>query len=486
MARAVTALVIGRKFPVGVRPPVYLNLNDIPISHLSSLNLVRIAGETIEGSVDLDLPRIHKDRIKDVKVKMQGAVKTYISGSNGLSSVAYQQVLPVRPAFVSLPLSLPDVLTLTSYSSPFTQSLWSSSNSSESTDVVSYPFRFTIPEKLPPSFYYSNSATRVFLVLPAATESQLQQVKTMRQGWPGPWKQMSAEDKIRRVIPPRPSVAPISVPIPYTLTVTTETRTLDHSDHPEDKHGKPVFPAPPTKLSELWFSLRRKMKYTAGAFKNAQRRGSFDLRQIAAPDLIRRVDPAASYRRQVAESEWSSEDGMKKGVLAPVCSFHILYGAAICANDLELGILGVTRFQIVIPFPGMGNDVKLETPIQLNPSAGIGDRRQCWTFRPADEPQAITLNFKNLVRVAGETIEGTVDLNLPLMRKDGIEELRLEMQGIVKTRIYRTYGQVTVVHKQVLPLFEPSIQPCGRLPTHPNPTTSLHIPFGSPSPDNLP
>ncbi|KAK7044547.1 arrestin-N domain-containing protein, partial [Favolaschia claudopus] len=364
-------------------------------------NLVRIAGETIEGSVDFDLPRIRKDRIKDVKVKMQGAVKTYISEYNGPSMVSYQQVLPLFE--------------------PFTQSLWLSSNSSESTDVVSYPFRFTIPENVPPSFYYSNSATvrywlevvgtrrrgvyhrtrrvqRVFLVLPAATESQLQQVKTMRQGWPGPWKQMSTEDKIRRGIwgdyshvsvnlslPDLPSL-PISVPIPYTLTVTTETRTLDHSDHSEDKHGKPVFPAPPTKLSELWFSLRRKMKYTAGAFKNAQRHGSFDLRQIAAlpdttespamimkrtqPDLIRRVDPAASYRRQVAKSEWSSEDGMKKGVWRRSVRFTSCLALPFAPTTWSSEILEWSyTLQIVIPFPGMGNDVKLEVPIQLNPSA---------------------------------------------------------------------------------------------------------------------
>jgi hypothetical protein len=86
------------------------------------------------------------------------------------------------------------------------------------------------------------------------------------------------------------------------------------------------------------------------------------------------------------------------------------------------------------------------------------------------QPQPITLHFQNLVRVAGETIEGCVDLHVPLLRKDGIENLRIEMQGVIKTYVYsmysmepqtdvwacrqilRTYGQVTVMHKQVVPV----------------------------------
>jgi hypothetical protein len=52
------------------------------------------------------------------------------------------------------------------------------------------------------------------------------------------------------------------------------------------------------------------------------------------------------------------------------------------------------------------------------------------------QQQPITLHFQNLVRVAGETIEGCVDLHVPLLRKDGIENLRIEMQGVIKTYVY--------------------------------------------------
>jgi hypothetical protein len=50
------------------------------------------------------------------------------------------------------------------------------------------------------------------------------------------------------------------------------------------------------------------------------------------------------------------------------------------------------------------------------------------------QPQPITLHY--LVRVAGETIEGCVDLHVPLLRKDSIENLRIEMQGVIKTYVY--------------------------------------------------
>lgn len=56
----------------------------------------------------------------------------------------------------------------------------------------------------------------------------------------------------------------------------------------------------------------------------------------------------------------------------------------------------------------------------------------------SSQPHPITLHFQNLVRVAGETIEGRVDLNLPLARKDGIEHLRIEMRGVIKTCVYST------------------------------------------------
>ncbi|KAK7039609.1 arrestin-N domain-containing protein [Favolaschia claudopus] len=375
---------------------------------LNFKNLVRVAGETIEGTVDLNLPLIRKDGIEELRLEMQGIVKTRIYRTYGQVTVVHKQVLPLFE--------------------PFNQPLWSASNSSESDDVASYPFRFTIPENLPPSFCYCEkwmsrpSATvryslevvgtrpgvfhrnrrvqRVFLVMPAATASQLEQAETMRQGWSGPWKGNPAEDKIRQGIwgdyshvsatlslPDLPSL-PISAPIPYTLTVTTETKTLDHSERPEDKHGKPIFPAPPTQASELSLSLRRKVKYTArdaGALHKEKRHDSFDLQKTVGlsdttespalrrtqPAEIRRVEPAGDGQVMVDEPEWvPGEDGKKKGVWRRSVHFTSLMALPFAPTTWSAEILEWSyKLQITIPFPGVGNDLKLEIPIQLNPSA---------------------------------------------------------------------------------------------------------------------
>jgi hypothetical protein len=54
------------------------------------------------------------------------------------------------------------------------------------------------------------------------------------------------------------------------------------------------------------------------------------------------------------------------------------------------------------------------------------------------QTQAIALHFQNLVRVAGETIVGRVDLNLPQARKDHIEHLRIRVRGVIKTYVDST------------------------------------------------
>jgi hypothetical protein len=50
-------------------------------------------------------------------------------------------------------------------------------------------------------------------------------------------------------------------------------------------------------------------------------------------------------------------------------------------------------------------------------------------------PQAVTLHFQNLVRVAGETIAGTVDLNVALAQEERIEELRIKFRGAITTYV---------------------------------------------------
>jgi hypothetical protein len=47
--------------------------------------------------------------------------------------------------------------------------------------------------------------------------------------------------------------------------------------------------------------------------------------------------------------------------------------------------------------------------------------------------QPITLHFQNIVRIAGESIEGRVDLNVALAQDDHIEHLRIKLRGALTT-----------------------------------------------------
>jgi hypothetical protein len=47
--------------------------------------------------------------------------------------------------------------------------------------------------------------------------------------------------------------------------------------------------------------------------------------------------------------------------------------------------------------------------------------------------EAITLHFQNVVRVAGETIAGRVDLNVALAQEHRIEQLRIKFRGSITT-----------------------------------------------------
>ncbi|KAF7360512.1 Arrestin-N domain-containing protein [Mycena venus] len=347
-------------------------------------NLVRVAGETIEGRVDFHVPLALKDGIEHLRIEMQGVIKTQIYRQYGQTGVMHKQKVPLF--------------------SPLCQSLWTSSESVQATsDVLSYPFRFTLPENLPPSFCYgipskslqtdlvSFIATAVFaefsLVMPAAPESQLvakeslrQGRKKMRQGIWGDYSHVYATLSL----PDLPSF-PIATPIPYDLSIVTETKTLDRSDHPEDKHGKPLFPAPPTQASELSQVLRRKIEYTVRQriLHEEKRKDTFDLQQSqnlannTESSVVRRTQPADTQPIEptgqvhvvVDEPEWVPKDKKDRGIWRRSVHFTSTIAfpfAPTCSTEtLEWRYI----LQLTIPFPGIGNDLKLEVPISLGPSS---------------------------------------------------------------------------------------------------------------------
>ncbi|KAJ6495360.1 hypothetical protein C8R45DRAFT_1133836 [Mycena sanguinolenta] len=366
-------------------------------------NVVRIAGETIQGRVDVHVPLIRKDGIEHLRIEMQGVIKTEIYRSSGEDRVLEQQTVPLCSS---------------------SQPLWSSKSAPSDAGVVSYPFQFTLPENLPPSFCYgtrkysptpatitysleivgvrpgafhrNRRIRRVFLVMPAASESQLLASESLRQGWEGPWKVTTKDAKMRQGIwgdyshvyatlslPDLPSY-PISALIPYSLHIVTETKTLDRSDRPE-KHRKPLFPLPPTQTSELSQVLRRKIEYVVHERSTTyedQGKDTFDLHKSqslvdnTASSRVQReqtaqTQPMESVREVdavVDEPEWIPKDEKGRGIWRRSVHFTSTLAFPFAPTTNTETINWTYTLQFTIPFPGIGNDLDLQLPIHLSPT----------------------------------------------------------------------------------------------------------------------
>ncbi|KAF8146985.1 hypothetical protein K438DRAFT_2027943 [Mycena galopus ATCC 62051] len=249
-------------------------------------NVVRIAGERIEGRVDLNEPLAREDGIEHLRIEMRGVVKTRIA-----SQFIGGRVVITNTQAVSL-----------FSSSEMTQTLWTFKSEQIGSDVVSSPSDSRCPKTCPRPFFMGKARPQVFSGSPrgptwrqeppnpeSASESQLLARESLKQGWTG-----KQEAKIRQgfwgdcssvqatlSLPELPSF-PVSAPIPYTLHIITETKTLSRSDRPE-KDGKPLFPAPPTQSSGVLQILRRTIEYTiteaAGTVHRERRNDTFDLQR---------------------------------------------------------------------------------------------------------------------------------------------------------------------------------------------------------------
>ncbi|KAJ7923531.1 hypothetical protein B0H13DRAFT_1980134 [Mycena leptocephala] len=144
----------------------------------SNSKSVRVAGATIEGHVDLHVPLALKDGVSHLRIEMRETLSRRIRIYQKFGQVVFTR----RENVFSL-----------------TQSLWTSGSAKILSDVLSCPFRFTLPEnpsssccysKYPPPetpirytlevvghrpgiFRADRRIRRVLLVTPAASQSQI-------------------------------------------------------------------------------------------------------------------------------------------------------------------------------------------------------------------------------------------------------------------------------------------------------------------------
>jgi hypothetical protein len=211
------------------------NLNS-PTFVLHFPDAVRVAGETIQGRVELNVALAQDEGIENLHVNLKGSIVTYVlsfsrwylltissrtiieSNFDG-SETKHERAIEVRARLTKL----------TSFSNIFQlinsgKSLWERGTvfPDPGSHILVLPFKFKLPTNLPPSFHLSvlhheaiisytlevvgsrpglfskdRLIRKIFPVLPAASPAQILAKKSMRKGWHGPWRTISLERKMR-------------------------------------------------------------------------------------------------------------------------------------------------------------------------------------------------------------------------------------------------------------------------------------------------
>ncbi|KAH9948266.1 hypothetical protein B0H21DRAFT_249280 [Amylocystis lapponica] len=253
-----------------------------------------VAGGIIQGYVELNLPLLQEDRIGEVHVKLRGFARTVIHNSNATSMGTVGN-------------DHEKIVTLIRE----TTSVWTRGQTfpPPGSHTLRLPFRFLLPEVLPPSFHlsakrpndnatvqyyveavgtrlgafhFNRRVTRPVAVLPPGTADALLLRKSlmMDDEWSGKWTTISRESKIRRGIwgsfstihmecsMPDVKEFPLFTRIPFSIKVMSMSKPMKQNSASEDK---PTWPAVPILPKDVNFELRHRVHIRVDAFKTTFR-----------------------------------------------------------------------------------------------------------------------------------------------------------------------------------------------------------------------
>ncbi|KAJ7072926.1 hypothetical protein C8F01DRAFT_1243941 [Mycena amicta] len=359
--------------------------------NLQFQDITRVAGETLQGLVRVNVQLAQDDNIEQVRVKFRGSIHTSITVSNGNNSSIHS--VPIKSDGQLFHQKTP---------------LWTQGSDAYpepgSDGILSIPFQFTLAANLPPSFHcqdgdhatigysleivgdrpgrfrFNRRIRRAISVVPAATPAQLLTKELLLQSWSGPYKTYAHEEKLRRgiwgdyshvrarvTIPDLPSF-PMSTQFPFSVYIETDTKPMKREDCPDgpvDKNQKPLFPAPPTLSSEVKFNLYR--------WSQLRVRSASRVEQVHNTyKVLKSVGDATCVAAVVhteSPPEWIPAPGSKdKGFWRRSIKFEssasMNYAPTFQGETLEWKY----QLRFIVPFSGIGNDLKIFIPIQLDPS----------------------------------------------------------------------------------------------------------------------
>ncbi|KAJ6582152.1 hypothetical protein B0H19DRAFT_1252283 [Mycena capillaripes] len=361
-----------------------LSSTDGPVT-LHFEDITRVAGETIHGRVELNVALAQEDNLEHLRIKFRGTIHTKITTSNGSTDVDHYATV------VLVHTNLPLWDQGAAYPEP-------------GSHVLSFPFQFQFAENLPPSFHcwgYHRHANisyslevvgdrtrffrlnrrirRLISVVPAASQEHLLAKEALRQGWNGPWRDITHEEKLRRgiwgdysharvrlMIPAQDSF-PIATDIPFSFHIETDTKPMHISDSPVDKHGKPLFPAPPDLSSDVKLLLHRRAEIRV----RQRTRHVEDIYTLEGS--LGDAKRVAAVRQVIDEPEWIPTPGVKDkkghGIWRRAVHFESAVAISYAPTTNTETLDWKYNLRFVVPFPGMLNDLQLDVPIHLDPGS---------------------------------------------------------------------------------------------------------------------
>ncbi|KAJ7270091.1 hypothetical protein B0H12DRAFT_1094481 [Mycena haematopus] len=356
-------------------------------------NVTRMAAETITGRVDLNVALAQEDHLEHLRIIFKGTMNCKVTeinpestydGRGHTSNVHHQTILLFYKKI----------------------RLWDRGTAfpAPGSHILPCDFQFLLPKNLPASFHCDGHLHRATItygievvgqrtgfsrtnrrirrpvsVVPAASQSQLLAQESLRCGWNGPWNDFTREEKLRhgiwgdysrarvKLTIPNMDSYPIMTAIPFSLHVETDTKLMHVSNALVDKHGKPIFPAPPALSSDVKLIIHRRTQirvrsHTGHVEDDFVLKGSLgDVTRVAA---IQHVSD---------EAEWIPSPGLvdKKGqgIWRRAVHFHSSVAIPHAPTSGTENVDCQNNLVVVVPFPGIGNDLRLEVPLRLHPGS---------------------------------------------------------------------------------------------------------------------
>ncbi|TFY54485.1 hypothetical protein EVJ58_g8838 [Rhodofomes roseus] len=242
--------------------------------HLSIDNPICYVGETIAGTVTLDLEALRSDRVSAVAVHVSGILQI------GYLDNFIPQQLPTLRRFQLVKVSRP---IWNEGERPDLDSHWQSA-------ILREPFKWKVSNNAPPSIesnhknhncYVNVTYTievvglrpgllrldrrvrRTVTVQPPVDQAELNTLELLRRGYQGPWRQGGISKHVRKlwflgareyveVLLATPEIVyPVNADIPFTLGVITKSLTKPY------KSGRESWPSRPARQSDVHLALNQ-------------------------------------------------------------------------------------------------------------------------------------------------------------------------------------------------------------------------------------